>query len=234
MSKYSAMSFVIILLFSSCVNYTQNIETVDVLNSSSRDDYTQINVVTNFTSHPPIATGDSTTCVILNDKNISCWGANWNGKLGNGSLDSYSSNPVKVLGLPDNDGAVQVEVGSNVACTVLESGRLFCWGRGGYVGDGTFEDRSIATEVLTNDNDVMVSKVVIGSSHACALISNGSVMCWGQEYEGKLGDGVERGTWDIANTPNYTAPLPDGRLAVDIGVDTSSTCAVLDLSLIHI
>ncbi len=228
MSKYSAMSFVIILLFSSCVNYTQNIETVDVLNSSSRDDYTQINVVTNFTSHPPIATGDSTTCVILNDKNISCWGANWNGKLGNGSLDSYSSNPVKVLGLPDNDGAVQVEVGSNVACTVLESGRLFCWGRGGYVGDGTFEDRSIATEVLTNDNDVMVSKVVIGSSHACALISNGSVMCWGQEYEGKLGDGVERGTWDIANTPNYTAPLPDGRLAVDIGVDTSSTCAVLD------
>ena len=120
MSKYSAMSFVIILLFSSCVNYTQNIETVDVLNSSSRDDYTQINVVTNFTSHPPIATGDSTTCVILNDKNISCWGANWNGKLGNGSLDSYSSNPVKVLGLPDNDGAVQVEVGSNVACTVLE------------------------------------------------------------------------------------------------------------------
>ena len=43
------MSFVIILVISSCVNYTQNIETVDVLNSSSRDDFTQINVVTNFT-----------------------------------------------------------------------------------------------------------------------------------------------------------------------------------------
>ena len=228
MSRYSAILFVMILISSSCANYTQNSETLDVLDSSIRDDYTQLNVVSNFISHPPIATGDSTTCVILNDKNISCWGYNSNGKLGNGSLDSYSSNPVKVLGLPDNDGAVQVEVGSDVACTVLESGRLFCWGRGGYVGDGTYEDRSIATEVITNDNDVMVSKVVIGSSHACALISNGSVMCWGQEYEGKLGDGVERGTWDVANTPNYTSPLPDGRLAVDIGVSTSSTCAVLD------
>ena len=228
MSRYSAISFVMILIISSCANYTQNSETLDVLDSSVRDDYTQLNVVTNFISHPPIATGDSTTCVILNDQNISCWGSNLYGKLGNGSLDSYTSNPTKVLGLPDNDGAVQVEVGSNVACTVLESGRLFCWGRGGYVGDGTYEDRFIATEVLTNDNDVMVSKVVVGSSHTCALISNGSVMCWGQEYGGKLGDGVERGTWDIATTPNYTAPLPDGRLAVDIGVDTSSTCAVLD------
>ena len=228
MSRYSAILFVLILIISSCANYTQNIVTSDVLDPSVRDDYTQTNIVTNFTSHPPIATGDYTTCVILNDKNISCWGDNSNGKLGNGSSDSYSSYPVKVLGLPDNDGAVQVEVGSSVACAVLESGRLFCWGRGGYVGDGTYEDRSIATEVLTNDNDLMVSKVVIGSNHACALISNGSVMCWGQEYEGKLGYGVERGSWDVANTPNYTAPLPDGRLAVDIGVDTSSTCAVLD------
>ena len=49
MSRYSAVSFVIILVISSCVNYTQNIETVDVLNSSSRDDFTQINVVINFT-----------------------------------------------------------------------------------------------------------------------------------------------------------------------------------------
>ena len=65
MSRYSAVSFVIILVISSCVNYTQNIETVDVLNSSSRDDFTQINVVINFTSHPPIATGDSTTCVMI-------------------------------------------------------------------------------------------------------------------------------------------------------------------------
>ena len=153
MSRYYAISFVMILIISSCANYTQNSETLDVLDSSVRDDYTQLNVVTNFISHPPIATGDSTTCVILNDQNISCWGSNLYGKLGNGSLDSYSSNPTKVLGLPDNDGAVQVEVGSNVACTVLESGRLFCWGRGGYVGDGTYEDRSIATEVLTNDNE---------------------------------------------------------------------------------
>ena len=133
MSRYSAILFVLILIISSCANYTQNIVTSDVLDQSVRDDYTQTNIVTNFTSHQPIATGDYTTCVILNDKNISCWGDNSNGKLGNGSSDSYSSYPVKVLGLPDNDGAVQVEVGSSVACAVLESGRLFCWGRGGYV-----------------------------------------------------------------------------------------------------
>ena len=87
MSRYSAILFVMILISSSCANYTQNGETLDVLDSSIRDDYTQLNVVSNFISHPPIATGDSTTCVILNDKNISCWGYNSNGKLGNGSLE---------------------------------------------------------------------------------------------------------------------------------------------------
>ena len=232
MSKYSAISLVLVLVLTSCIHYLQNNDDLEKLDSSIRNEmYVGDSIITNFTSHSPISTGGQTTCVILNDQNVSCWGSNNYGKLGNGNIDSYySSEPTIVEGLPSNDGAVQVEVGDYVGCTVLESGRLYCWGRGGYVGDGTNEDRAVATEVVTDKNNVKVSKVVVGQTHTCALISNGSVMCWGLENEGKLGDGVERGTQYayVANTPNYTIPIPDGRQAVDIGVDTSSTCAVLD------
>lgn len=228
MSKFSATSLVLILMFASAFHFVQNEEEIaELAPFVIHEMHTEVSTVTNFTSHSPISVGGYTTCVILNDGTVSCWGGNSYGELGNGDT-IYSSTPTQVQGLPSGETAVQVEVGEYVACTLLESGRLFCWGRGSYVGDGTDEDRPMATEVITNHHDVEVSKVVVGLTHACALIANGSVMCWGQQSSGKLGDGVDRGSWDVANTPNYTLPLPDGRFAVDIGLNSHSTCVVLD------
>ncbi|MBU5682639.1 MAG: hypothetical protein KQA34_02935, partial [Candidatus Aenigmarchaeota archaeon] len=32
--------------------------------------------------------------------------------------------------------------------------------------------------------------IAAGGAHTCALLSNGSIMCWGNNYYGQLGDGT--------------------------------------------
>ena len=140
MSKFSSVSMVFVLICVSAFHFVDNdTEAAELDSMILQEMHTEVSISTNFTSHSPISVGDYTTCVILNDGNVSCWGDNrmWGGgygQLGNGDLVSrYSSTPTQVQGLPFGDPAVQVAVGTMTICVLLESGRLFCWGAGSYV-----------------------------------------------------------------------------------------------------
>jgi alpha-tubulin suppressor-like RCC1 family protein len=53
----------------------------------------------------------------------------------------------------------------------------------------------------------VVGKVIdleVGDGHACALVADGSVMCWGSDGAGQLGDGV--------CTPSYAPPSKAARV----------------------
>ncbi len=55
--------------------------------------------VSGITIATAVATGESHTCVLLQDSTINCWGSNNNGQLGNGTMTN-SATPVVVLGIP--------------------------------------------------------------------------------------------------------------------------------------
>ena len=57
---------------------------------------------------------------------------------------------------------------------------------------------------------------------SCAILDNGSMMCWGTGY-----GGLGIGGWDNSQTPEY-AILPSGRTAVEIGVTNMNSCVLLD------
>ena len=63
-----------------------------------------------------------------------------------------------------------------------------------------------------------------GSTHTCAILDNGSVSCWGDNYFGQLGDGTNTNR----NAPILTDSLGTGRTAVSLSSGATHTCAILD------
>lgn len=77
--------------------------------------------------------------------------------------------------------------------------------------------------------------VAVGSNHACALLANGTVKCWGANGNGQLGTG------DTTSYPTTHAHVENdwpsvnlgtGRTAVAISSGTQFTCALLDNGLV--
>ena len=133
-------------------------------------------------------TGKSVCAVQSNG--VKCWGLNDRGQLGNSSLVN-SSVPVNVTGL--TSGVTQVAVGGSYACALTSGGAVKCWGANG-VGElgnpsmSGFSNVTVPTDVSGLSSGV--TAIGVGLQHACALITGGSVWCWGQNSDGRLGDGT--------------------------------------------
>lgn len=73
--------------------------------------------------------------------------------------------------------------------------------------------------------------IALGTYHSCALLTNGSVKCWGWNEAGRLGlgDGVQRGSSAGQMGPALPAvSLGVGRTARSITVGGAQTCGILN------
>ena len=90
----------------------------------------------------------------------------------------------------------QIAAGDRTNCTVVNE-RVACWGANfhGQVGDGTFNQRTMATYVpgLTG-----VQSVAVSERNTCVIVTGGGVKCWGDNTYGQLGNG----TTNSVGTPN--------------------------------
>lgn len=132
-----------------------------------------------------LVAGWNHTCGLTNNGNAFCWGPNSEGQLGDGSrLDRLT--PTLVRGSIDTLAA-----GSDHTCGISD-GAVLCWGdnRFGQVGDGTNESRNQPEEVVGLPSPV--TQIAAGAVHTCALVSDGSAYCWGQNLRGQLGDGTRQ------------------------------------------
>ncbi len=103
-------------------------------------------------------------------------------------------------------------------CALAAGGDAYCWGSNakGQLGDGTVEERSLPTPVVTQ---LRFTTITAGGYHTCGLASNGNAYCWGSNDEGQLGNG----TTDSSVTP-ILVNLPAPPLALDAG--RYHTCAI--------
>ena len=74
-------------------------------------------------------------------------------------------------------------------CALTSSGSVHCWGWGdsGRLGYGNQIDRSRPGEPIPGLSGVI--QIAPGQLHSCALVAGGSVHCWGDGTNGKLGYG---------------------------------------------
>ena len=99
-------------------------------------------------------------------------------------------------------------------------GSVLCWGSNanGELGDGTTTRRSTPTPV--NGLGTGVTAIVTGSAHTCALTVAGSVLCWGSNNRGQIGDG----TTTQRLLPSAVSGLESGVMAIAAGA--LHTCAL--------
>jgi alpha-tubulin suppressor-like RCC1 family protein len=147
-----------------------------------------------------ISGGNHFDCAVAGAGEVRCWGDQAYGELGNGSPASAElSTPVKALGVGP---AIGVASGLFHGCAALADGTAACWGdnSSGEVGDGTTAMAVMPTPVakLAGVTSVVASSTAGSPSCAacyafsCALLSNGTVACWGSGQDGELGDGQVR------------------------------------------
>lgn len=166
-----------------------------------------------------ISLGDTHTCVVVQYEGIRCWGSNPYGELGNNSL-STSQVPVNVASV----GKVfkTISLGSGFACALSSEREVFCWGRNtnGQIGDGTTANRR--TPVGPIVFPTTVEQISAGLGSVCALLSNSTIRCWGQNSYGQLGDNSTIGKLAPSTTVGGLIATP-----TSVSVGHSHACALL-------
>jgi alpha-tubulin suppressor-like RCC1 family protein len=116
------------------------------------------------------------------------WGDNSAGELGNGSLDA-STTPVAVGG---SGGITAVSAGGCHVLALDSGGTVEAWGddTSGQLGTGAASANGDAENPVTVPGLSDVTQVAAGTEHSLALLSNGTVMAWGDNSRGELGDGT--------------------------------------------
>lgn len=114
---------------------------------------------------------------------VYCMGNNSYGQLGVGDTTARTS-PTLVPGITD---AVRVVAGPATACAIHADGTVSCWGNNMFaqMGLGTRTGGSpspVRSPLLTSVSDLSLS-----FEHACAVRTNGDVLCWGDNANGQCG-----------------------------------------------
>jgi len=142
-----------------------------------------------------ISAVSSHTCAVLADSTARCWGANDNGRLGDGTTTDRSV-PVAVTTSAGTtlSGVTHISAGGGHTCAVLADSTARCWGSNGSgrLGDDTTTRREIPVTVTTSAGTALsgVTRISAGAEYTCAVLDGGTARCWGANWSGQLGDGT--------------------------------------------
>jgi alpha-tubulin suppressor-like RCC1 family protein len=143
----------------------------------------------------------------LSNGTLMAWGTNNDGELGNGTggVNTTKLVPSEVPGLTK---VKLIASGAGTNFALLENGELMAWGRdnrgqlgignvvtekcvveGGAIEPCITKPRAVLLPEAVKKGLVQVTAVAAGESFTLALLSNGSVLAWGDNGKGQLGTG---------------------------------------------
>jgi len=135
-----------------------------------------------------ISAGNAHSLALRDDGTVWAWGDNTHGQLGDGNIFSSSGTPVQVVGLSDD--VMAISAGGSHSLALRHDGTVWAWGNNAnrQLGDGTTTGRR-PTPLQVRDLD-RVESISAGNEHSLALRDNGTVWAWGNNANGRLGDGT--------------------------------------------
>jgi len=174
---------------------------------------------------------------------VMCWGNNAQGQLADGSQIAHRT-PTLADEIQNASG---VDAGRTQTCGLTPSRAITCWSGGLIPVTGGMAEQTAQVSVsrfgeLVVGIDAAGMPVLIDSSgatavgkvkgalqvdsgvdHVCAMLSSGSVKCWGANSYGQLGNASTKDSED----PVTVQDLPG---AVDLGVGRNHACVIVSAS----
>jgi hypothetical protein len=124
------------------------------------------------------------------------------------------------------EDAVDLALGRRFGCAVTRAGAVLCFGdnQHGQLGAGLRAERSDTPVVVLGVTGAR--RVAAGETHACALLGDGTVRCWGNNDRGQTGGGARYlpAARELVRAEN----VPGVKGAVELAASASTTCALDD------
>lgn len=191
------------------------------------------------------ASSSNHVCALLQGGRVACWGQGAFGALGYGNNqdvgDDEDPRDAGYASLGTGRTAKAISTGAYDSCAILDDDTMRCWGYGQYGRLGIGNQNSVGMSNTPGSVPVLdfgagrtVQAVSAGGAltplaHACAILDDGTVRCWGHNPSGQLGYGHETDIGDNeAAGAGGPVSLGVGRTAAAIAAGDGSTCALLD------
>lgn len=181
-----------------------------------------------------LALGLTHSCALLETGSVRCWGTGNGGQLGYGhdGIIGDDETPASAGDIDLGGAATQITAGLAHTCALLDTGKVRCWGRGydGLLGYGNVDHiGDDETPASAGDVDVggTVKQVSAGDYATCALLTDGTVRCWGSSQMGELGQGNDEIIGDD-ETPASVPPVDVGGVVTQLDVGFLHVCATLE------
>jgi len=133
-----------------------------------------------------------------------------------------------------------IAAGQKHSCVILADGSVKCWGANnlGQLGQDNIINVGTAASPMSGLSAIYLgtgrtaTQIALGLSHTCAILDDGNVKCWGDNVNGKLGQGntTPVGCGPGCITMANLAPINLGInvTATQIAAGASHTCAILN------
>ena len=174
-----------------------------------------------------IAAGSEDNLALASNGTVWAWGDNSCGELGNGTNTS-SDTPVQVA-LPSRVAITNIAEGFLDSLALASNGMVWDWGYNyyGQLGNGTNTSSNIPVQVSL-PSGVTITKIAggepllnAGACQSLALASNGTVLAWGDNSCGELGNGTNTNS-DIP----VEVSLPSGVTCTSIAAGDDESFAI--------
>jgi len=186
------------------------------------------------------------SCVILDDLSVKCWGGNGSGQCGQGTTSNIGDAPNEMsdylppINFPSGVIVSSLGTGWSHIGIISSTGYLFTWGWNSFgqlgighssnIGDGGSEmGENLKTVNVGSGRSVVQFQG--GQLHSCVILDNFNVKCFGRSDQGQLGYGDTSTRGNLANEMGNYLPevnLGSGLTAQSLHIGGYHTCVVLN------
>ena len=171
-----------------------------------------------------VAAGKNHACALMADRSVACWGAADHGAIGT-LVDAGVTTPRVVTGLT----ATALAAGEVSTCAITAAGAVACWGgnQGGQLGRGDASAAAVdpTPQLVALPAGLTALHIASAVGNTCALLSDHTVWCWGDNAYGELGTGSA--VPGFSSTPAQAQGLSN-IVQIASGAGGWTVCALLD------